>query len=148
MGSDAVSSSTPSITAVFGSLATLVSRAVMARWQRDQRFLTICYFVAVFSIRLFLRTPHASNLHWVLIMAVEDMLSLTSFAIALMYMHGGHGLTLAALAKRLTMLPARPASTPQAHGTSQGAFSSRDQAAAAGPTRMQPEDVKLFFFAM
>lgn|ERR1719443_2724406 len=145
VGSDAISSPATCMASVLGSLATLVTRTVRARWQHDQRLVTVCYFCAVFGIRLFLRTPYADGLHWGLIMTVEDMLSFTSFAIALLYMHDGHGLTLAALAKRLTMLPA---ATSQAQGASPVASVSRSQPAGAARTRMQPEDMKLFYFAM
>jgi len=82
-----------------------------SRW--DERTFFMCYFAAVFVSRLFLRSPCSNNLHWAVIMALEDGMSLLSFALGLCYLHHTNGAPLAILAKRIAFSPEAAASTVQ-----------------------------------
>lgn len=75
--------------AIAEALITVTVRSISARWQRDQRALTVAYFFVVFCFRLFLRSPYSHWLHWAVTMAIEDSLSLLSFASACLYLHLG-----------------------------------------------------------
>jgi len=78
----------------------------------------MCYFAAIFVSRLFLRSPCSNNLHWAVIMALEDGMSLLSFALGLCYLHHTNGAPLAILAKRIAFSPEDAATAAVTMGTS------------------------------
>mmetsp|Transcript_60027 Transcript_60027/g.140308 ORF Transcript_60027/g.140308 Transcript_60027/m.140308 type:complete len:105 (-) Transcript_60027:128-442(-) len=57
------------------------------------------YFVTVFTCRVLLRSACAEHLHWAVAMALEDGMSLLSFAVGLYVLHRSNGEPLALLAK-------------------------------------------------
>eukprot|EP00933_Yihiella_yeosuensis_P072674 TRINITY_DN8114_c0_g1_i1.p1 TRINITY_DN8114_c0_g1~~TRINITY_DN8114_c0_g1_i1.p1 ORF type:complete len:134 (+),score=32.24 TRINITY_DN8114_c0_g1_i1:195-596(+) len=61
--------------------------------------LLVCYVAIVFSCRLLLRSKYAHSLPHVAIMALEDGMSMLSFAVGLLYLHRSNGAPLALLAK-------------------------------------------------
>ena len=65
------------------------------------RVLLGCYLTAVITIRLFLRES-CGQLHWAVAMALEDGMSLLSFAVGLYVLHRSNGAPLAAFAKSVS----------------------------------------------
>ncbi|CAE7246727.1 psd [Symbiodinium natans] len=57
------------------------------------------YLATVFTCRITLRTSCAENLHWAVVMALEDGMSLLSFAVGLYVLHRSNGAPLTLLAK-------------------------------------------------
>mmetsp|Transcript_37336 Transcript_37336/g.116020 ORF Transcript_37336/g.116020 Transcript_37336/m.116020 type:complete len:172 (-) Transcript_37336:85-600(-) len=114
--------------------------------QWDERALLGCYLAVVLAGRLFLRSRCASGLPWALAAALEDGLSLLSFAVGLLYLHRSNGAPLALLAKRVAASPGGAAAAAlgtvlEHHETDEA----RPRAAAnAAPRR----PVSLFYFAM
>eukprot|EP00439_Symbiodinium_sp_Y106_P051010 s1169_g6.t1 len=58
------------------------------------------YLITVFTCRITLRTSCAEGLHWAVVMALEDGMSLLSFAMGLYVLHRSNGAPLTLLAKR------------------------------------------------
>lgn len=65
------------------------------------RVLLACYLTTVITIRLFLRES-CGQLHWAVAMALEDGMSLLSFALGLYVLHHSNGAPLALFAKSLS----------------------------------------------
>eukprot|EP00928_Gymnodinium_smaydae_P052925 TRINITY_DN37046_c0_g1_i1.p1 TRINITY_DN37046_c0_g1~~TRINITY_DN37046_c0_g1_i1.p1 ORF type:complete len:130 (-),score=22.32 TRINITY_DN37046_c0_g1_i1:73-462(-) len=95
------------------------------------RNLAAWYLPAVFLCRLVLRCDSAvGSLHWAILMVLEDSLSLTSFAMALLYLHRSKGAPLVALTKHMAQ-----------QFTPAGASGSADALAGSRP-------IRLFHFAL
>lgn len=58
-------------------------------WRRYHKKITVCYFASVFCLRALLRSSFACNLSDGLTAALEDFMSMMSFIIGLIYLHGG-----------------------------------------------------------
>jgi len=90
--------------------------AAETRWRRDHRKLSVCYFATVFCIRLLLRSPIACELPEILVACLEDSMSLLSFALGLLYLHGGAD-GIGAFAKRVLNSPEVSETSPRQEET-------------------------------
>jgi len=131
-------------------------------FQWDEKKFFMCYFTAIFVSRLFLRSPCSNNLHWALIMAFEDGMSLLSFALGLFYLHHTNGAPLAMLAKRIAFSPEDAAAAAAAAAVTIGASDERrlsEEVGTADDVRSleRPpfpfdaatrQSIRLFYFAM
>eukprot|EP00746_Dinoflagellata_sp_MGD_P014466 gnl/MRDRNA2_/MRDRNA2_131707_c0_seq1.p1 gnl/MRDRNA2_/MRDRNA2_131707_c0~~gnl/MRDRNA2_/MRDRNA2_131707_c0_seq1.p1 ORF type:complete len:175 (-),score=34.78 gnl/MRDRNA2_/MRDRNA2_131707_c0_seq1:428-952(-) len=124
---------------VLPALASLISKSASARCKNDKK-LTACYFAFVLAMRLFLKSTAATNLPAILVMILEDSLSLVSFAMGLLYLHNSDGIA------RMLMRKRNPAEEPLDSPNSSFRPSLATQP--VEPEMTRPEDVKLFLFAM
>lgn len=128
----------------------------------DQRKVLVCYFALIFACRLSLRLPCSAALHWVLVMLMEDGMSLTSFAIGLHYLNSSNGAAMSLLTKCVTrsneaettqlqqpvrLLNQRRHSAERANDAAVASNAAPSSSTStAGAQRQQP--IRLFYFAM
>lgn len=123
---------------VFGGLGRLMARSAAARWQGDEKRLSVCYFGFVLCMRIFIRSATGQAMPWYIIMAIEDGLSVMSFVVGLLYLHHTDGISRAIFRKRV--------GTPEGSAATTSTESQGEMSAPPAPAR--PEDMKLFFYAM
>jgi hypothetical protein len=148
----------------FGQDAAPLNRfqAVMSAWHPrawDQRKLLVCYFALIFGCRLLLRSPCSRNLHWALVMMMEDGMSMMSFILGLLYLNRSNGAAMSLLTKCVTRTNQQaelvdPQASTVRHSEPEptdGGDAAEDVAIvnAAGATETQRQKpVRLFYFAM
>mmetsp|Transcript_26053 Transcript_26053/g.72857 ORF Transcript_26053/g.72857 Transcript_26053/m.72857 type:complete len:120 (+) Transcript_26053:105-464(+) len=93
----------------------------------DARLVAICYLLLAFSCRVVVRSPSCA-LHWAVVMAIEDGLSILSFTLGLLYLHQRDGEPIDYLVKCLSIT------------------SPNDDA--DGYADIDPEPLRLFYFAL
>eukprot|EP00931_Biecheleriopsis_adriatica_P064362 TRINITY_DN39158_c0_g1_i1.p1 TRINITY_DN39158_c0_g1~~TRINITY_DN39158_c0_g1_i1.p1 ORF type:complete len:137 (-),score=22.69 TRINITY_DN39158_c0_g1_i1:8-418(-) len=101
-----------------------------------------CYMALIFTCRLYLRSSHASGLHWALVMILEDGMSFLSFALALMYLHHRNGAPLALLAKCFAAHAEGVAPAPLAGDEESESFEAREL------SRHAEKRIRLFSIAL
>jgi hypothetical protein len=125
---------------VLPALAALITKSAAVRCKNDKQ-LTACYFAFVLAMRLFLKSAAAASLPAIVVMILEDGLSLASFAMGLLYLHNSDGIA------RMLMRKRNPTEEPL-NSPDNSFRPSLSAPPAQQPEMTRPEDVKLFLFAM
>lgn len=94
--------------------------AAETRWRRDHKKLSVCYFAMVFFTRLLLRSQIACEFPESVVAILEDSMSLLSFALGLLYLHGGAD-GIGAYAKRVLNTPEVAETFPHQEATQRSA---------------------------
>eukprot|EP00746_Dinoflagellata_sp_MGD_P012504 gnl/MRDRNA2_/MRDRNA2_126710_c0_seq1.p1 gnl/MRDRNA2_/MRDRNA2_126710_c0~~gnl/MRDRNA2_/MRDRNA2_126710_c0_seq1.p1 ORF type:complete len:176 (-),score=15.74 gnl/MRDRNA2_/MRDRNA2_126710_c0_seq1:590-1117(-) len=121
---------------VLGAIGSTFSRCAWERCTGNGRQFTAYYFAFVLVMRCFLKSAAAGALPSVVVMILEDALSITSFVVGVLYLHNTEGIAQMLLRKRTAQSPEmnEVAPIPQPDATQQRTSLSRD--------------LRLFLFAM
>lgn len=114
------------------------AKATPGRWSGSLRAFIVCYIAFAFLCRILLRSPCVDGYHWILIMILEDGMSVMSFIMGLLLLHCSNGEPLSFLTKCITA---------PCEESSEEAEPSEESTESAGTLQMR-QRIKLFAFAM
>lgn len=126
------------VVSVLGAVSSTFSRCAWARCTGNDRQFTAYYFAFVLAMRFFLKSSAAGVLPEMVVMLLEDGLSIMSFVVGTFYLHNSEGITRMLLRKRTGQSP-----SPEANEVEPVS-----QPEIAQHRARLTRDIKLFLFAM